>query len=260
MSRRWIAGATVAIAAAPAPALAGEPPSAPPGASGASATSDRAGLPDASAATVRVEPPSRAGATVARVVASTHARSRPGAGRRIARVATVTSWSAHAQRLLVLDGREDWVKVRLPIRPNGTAGWVPRDKVLLTRTRTFVRLNLAARRLTVYRDGRRVRRFRAVVGAPGTPTPRGLHAIYERNRQANPRGFLGPWSLSLTALSNVLESFGGGPGRVAIHGREGASLRDPLGTARSHGCVRIDSRAVTWLARHAPPGTPVEVE
>ena len=98
-----------------------------------------------------------------------------------------------------------------------------------------------------------------MIGAPGTPTPRGLHAIYERNRQADPGGFLGPWSLSLTALSNVLESFGGGPGRVAIHGREGASLRDPLGSARSHGCIRISSRAVTWLARHAPPGTPVEM-
>lgn len=58
---------------------------------------------------------------------------------------------------------------------------------------------------------------------------------------------------------HVLESFGGGPGRVAIHGREGASLSDPLGSGRSHGCVRISSRAVTWLARHAPPRTPVKV-
>jgi lipoprotein-anchoring transpeptidase ErfK/SrfK len=98
-----------------------------------------------------------------------------------------------------------------------------------------------------------------VIGAPGTPTPRGLAAIYERNRQPDPHGFIGPWSLSLTAHSNVLESFGGGPGRVAIHGREGASLRDPLGSARSHGCVRVSSRAVTWLALRAVPGTPVDV-
>jgi lipoprotein-anchoring transpeptidase ErfK/SrfK len=104
-----------------------------------------------------------------------------------------------------------------------------------------------------------VRRFPAVVGAPGTPTPRGLAAIYERNRQPDPGGFLGPWSLALTAMSDALESFGGGPGRVAIHGREGASLSDPLGSARSHGCIRITSRAVSWLARHAPPGTPVRI-
>jgi lipoprotein-anchoring transpeptidase ErfK/SrfK len=39
----------------------------------------------------------------------------------------------------------------------------------------------------------------------------------------------------------VLDDYGGGPGRVAIHGRAGASLLDPLGTARSHGCIRIDN-------------------
>jgi hypothetical protein len=60
-----------------------------------------------------------------------------------------------------------------------------------------------------------------VVGARRTPTPTGLAAIYERNRQPNPRAFLGPWALSFTSLSNVLESYGGGPGRVAIHGRAG---------------------------------------
>ena len=78
---------------------------------------------------------------------------------------------------------------------------------------------LRSRRLTVYRDGKRIRSVRAVIGAPGTPTPRGVAAIYERNRQPDPAGFLGPWALSLTALSDVLESYGGGPGRVAIHGR-----------------------------------------
>jgi lipoprotein-anchoring transpeptidase ErfK/SrfK len=202
-------------------------------------------------------------ATTARVVVATAARRRPAGGRRIWRVATVTAWSGHAQTLLVVDravrdGRE-WLKVLLPIRPVGATGWIPRDKAVLDSTRYRMSLRLSTRRLTVYRDGRPVRRFRAVVGAPGTPTPRGLAAIYERNRQPDPGGFLGPWSLALTAMSDVLESFGGGPGRVAIHGREGASLSDPLGSARSHGCIRIDSGAVAWLARHTPPGTPVRI-
>jgi lipoprotein-anchoring transpeptidase ErfK/SrfK len=65
--------------------------------------------------------------------------------------------------------------------------------------------------------------------------------------------------LSLTSFSNVLESFGSGPGRVGIHGRSGASLRDPLGSARSHGCIRISNGPVRWLARRARPGTPVRV-
>jgi hypothetical protein len=85
-------------------------------------------------------------------------------------------------------------------------------------------------------------------------------ALYERNRQPDRRAFLGPWSLSLTAVSNVLEDYGGGPGRVAIHGRGGLSLLDPLGTARSHGCIRIDNAGIRYLARRLPLGTPVELK
>ena len=226
----------------------------------AAAPGSAAAAPEATAGpNLRGEQP----ATTARVVVATAARSRPGGGRRIWRVATVTAWSAHAQTLLVVDravrGGREWLKVLLPVRPVGATGWIPREVAVLGRTRYRIGLRLGTRRLTVYRDGRPVRRFRAVIGAPGTPTPRGLAAIYERNRQPDPGGFLGPWSLALTAMSDVLESFGGGPGRVAIHGREGASLRDPLGSARSHGCIRIDSAAVTWLASHAPPGTPVRI-
>jgi lipoprotein-anchoring transpeptidase ErfK/SrfK len=217
-----------------------------------------AALPGAAPA-ADIAAPSRAdGATTARIVASTAARERPG-GRRVARLGTRTSWSQQAQTLLVLAARDDALKVLLPIRPNGTAAWIPRRKALLGHTPYYVRVRLRSRHVIVYRDGRRVRRYRAVVGAPATPTPTGLAAIYERNRQGDPHGFLGPWALPLTALSNVLESYGGGPGRVAIHGRAGASLRDPLGSARSHGCIRISSRAVSWMARHLPAGTPVRI-
>jgi hypothetical protein len=163
---------------------------------------------------------------VARIVAPAFARARLKSPKRGWRVSRQTSWSGQPQLLLVLDatvrdGRE-WVKVLLPERPNGSAGWLPRHRVALRRTRYWIEVRTGARRVTVYRDGTRVRRFRAVVGKPSTPTPHGLAAIYERNRQPDPGGFLGPWSLPLTIHSNVLMNFGGGPGRVAIHGRAGA--------------------------------------
>jgi lipoprotein-anchoring transpeptidase ErfK/SrfK len=212
-----------------------------------------------------VAAPSRAhGSTVARIVAPTFARARLESDKRGWRVSTATAWSKQPQVLLVLDAAiadgRDWVKVLLANRPNGSAGWVPRDGVVLDRTRYWVAVHVRARRVTVYRKGKRVRRFRAVVGAPGTPTPRGLAAIYERNRQPDPNAFLGPWALPLTSLSEVLESYGGGPGRVAIHGRAGASLRDPLGTARSHGCIRVNNDDVVWMADRVPVGTPVRVK
>jgi lipoprotein-anchoring transpeptidase ErfK/SrfK len=46
---------------------------------------------------------------------------------------------------------------------------------------------------------------------------------------------------------------------VAIHGRGGASLYDPLGSARSHGCIRVGSGRIVALARMLPLGTPVRV-
>jgi hypothetical protein len=245
------AGVAAALLLAPSAATAQEPPPAPPEETPAPAPFD-------------VRPPSRAhGATVARIVRPTFARRKLGSGRAGRRIGTDTVWSGQPQRLMVLDGRthdgHEWVKLLLPYRPNGSSGWVRRDHVVLGTSPYWVDVRTRSRTVTVLRNGKRIRRFRAVVGAPATPTPVGLAAIYERNRQPDPRAFLGPWALSLTALSEVLESYGGGPGRVAIHGRAGASLRDPLGTARSHGCIRVDNRDVNWMAARVPPGTPVRI-
>jgi hypothetical protein len=88
-------------------------------------------------------PSRRHGSTVARILAPTFARARLKSPRRSWRVDTRTAWSAQPQRLLVLDatsrGRREWVKVLLGERPNGSAGWVPREKVALERTRYELR-------------------------------------------------------------------------------------------------------------------------
>lgn len=210
-----------------------------------------------------VAPSKVKGATVARVVVTTNARLRLSSSKRVTRVGTQTAWSKQTQTLLVLEGAEQdggrWVKVLLGSRPNGRTAWIRRDHVILSRSRYWIDVSTRQRRVTVFRNGRRVRSFRAVVGAPGTPTPHTLSAVYEINRQPNPKAFLGPWVVALTAHSNVLENYGGGPGRVAIHGRGGESLRDPLGSARSHGCVRVNNADVSYLARYVPAGTPVDL-
>ncbi len=201
-------------------------------------------------------------AHLAQVVYPTAVRGQPGAGGRRGRLGTEARWGGGPVRLLVLRSASDradrlWLKVRLPERPNDDAGWIRADYARLTTTPWRVVVETGSRTVSVFRNGRRVRRFGAVVGAPSTPTPRGLFAISERIRQ--PPGVLGPWALHLTAHSNVLYDYGGGPGRVAIHGRSGALLADPLGTAVSHGCIRIDNGPVSWLARRAVEGTPVLV-
>jgi hypothetical protein len=201
-------------------------------------------------------------AALAQIVYPTRVRNRPGGGARRERLGTEARWGGGPVRLLVLRSRLDergrrWLRVRLPDRPNHRAGWISSDRTRITTTPWRIVIATGTRTLAVRRGGRLVRRFRVVVGTSRTPTPRGLFAIGERIRQ--PPGVLGPWALHLTAHSGVLDDYGGGSGRVAIHGRSGALLSDPLGTARSHGCIRMDNAAVAWLARHAVEGTPVVV-
>ncbi len=210
-----------------------------------------------------IAPPGKGrGADLARVVKVTPVRPRPGSGPLVRMLATQTSWGGGPQQLLVLgahraDDGTTWLKVRLPSRPNGSVGWISRDAVTLRHEAWWLDISLSRRVVSVYRDGSLVRRIPAVVGAPITPTPTGLFAAYEPVAQPRADGFLGPWVLQLTAFSTVLDNYGGGPGRVAIHGRGGASLADPLGTARSHGCLRVSNASIRWLAQRVVPGTPV---
>jgi lipoprotein-anchoring transpeptidase ErfK/SrfK len=142
------------------------------------------------------------------------------------------------------------------MRPNGATGWIAADGTLPAPRHWKVVIDRARRHATVLHDGRRVRSFRVVVGAPSTPTPRGRFFVAERVRQ--PRGSaLGPWVLASSAYSSVLQEFDGGPGQIGLHGRTG--LAAPLGTAASHGCVRFSDEAIAWLARRAQAGTPIAI-
>ena len=166
--------------------------------------------------------------------------------------------------LLVLGARRlrnatTWLRVLLPQRPNGLSVWIDADLVRLTRTPWRIEVSLEQRTVSLLRAGRVTDRWPAVVGKPSTPTPTGLFSVYQRVRQPNPNAFLGTWALLLSGFSNALREFDGGPGRFAIHGRGGTSLLDPLGTARSHGCIRIDNSAIDLLAADAAEGTPVQI-
>ncbi len=212
----------------------------------------------------KIRGPSRKGGTyTARLLIGTAVRRRPGRGKKVWFARTRTKWSGAGQRLMVIDSRrvrgETWLKVRLPIRPNNAAGWIPRDRVQLAHTRRFILVDTSRRLLRVYRKGRVVVRHKVVVGAPSTPTPVGLFALHDRVKQADPNGFVGTWIVTLTAHSRELRRFDGGDGLVAFHGRAGASLFDPLGSARSHGCVRMNNSRIAYMSK-AMMGTAVRIQ
>jgi lipoprotein-anchoring transpeptidase ErfK/SrfK len=149
-----------------------------------------------------------------------------------------------------------WLRVRAPGRPNGTKAWMVQSGTVLTTTSWSIVVRTSTRRLLVYRYGRLVRSFGAIVGKPSTPTPHGHFFVEESVRML--RGAAGgPFALALSARSNVLQEFEGGPGQIAIHGI--ANLGGTLGTAASHGCVRTSNRSITWLITRIPAGAPVKI-
>jgi lipoprotein-anchoring transpeptidase ErfK/SrfK len=154
------------------------------------------------------------------------------------------------------DDGNRWVHVRLPGRPSGHTGWILADQTIPSSTEWRLVVTVSARQVAVYRDGLPVRTFRAVVPKPSTPTPYGQFFVEESERIA-PQDVGGPYALAISARSDIFQEFEGGPGQIAIHGTDG--LSDPLGSAASHGCIRVSPAAATWLAKRIGAGVPVTV-
>jgi len=149
--------------------------------------------------------------------------------------------------------RITWVRVRLPMRPNGRSGWVPRNDLgPLSAVRTMLRVNRTLLRATLYRDGRKIWSARIGVGKASTPTPAGRFWIRSRLRGLRGMPGYGPYAFGTGAYS-VLSDWPGG-GVVGIHGTDRPEL---IPGRPSHGCIRVSNRAITRLWRLLPVGTPV---
>jgi lipoprotein-anchoring transpeptidase ErfK/SrfK len=175
---------------------------------------------------------------------------------RLGVVPALTPITEEHTTLPVLGRRGGWLEVLLPGRPNGHTGWIRSRATVLSFTEWRVVVTLSRMSLTVYRGGRALRMFPAVVGKPSTPTPVGRFFVEES--VALPAHDPGaPFAFALSARSNVLQEFDGGPGQIAIHGI--ANIGGVPGTAVSHGCVRLNAAAVRWLAARIGPGVPVTI-
>jgi lipoprotein-anchoring transpeptidase ErfK/SrfK len=155
------------------------------------------------------------------------------------------------------DAGRDWIRVQLPVRPNETSAWLPADAVVLRRTPVRIVVRLNARRLELWRGPARVASYRAGIGMPSAPTPRGTFALWDTwTTTGADRGRYGSRVLALTAHSNVLYRFAGGDGRIAIHGTTAASR---IGRRSSHGCIVVSEETLRVLWHAVGRGTPVTI-
>ena len=161
-----------------------------------------------------------------------------------------------AVRLIGLGTSDGWVRVGVPIRPNGTAGWVKASDVRLQRNFAHIQIELSSNTMRVY-DGDRISiETKVAAGTGGTPTPTGLFFVKELVPQPNPNGALGPFAFGLSGFSTVLSSFANGEGTIGIHG---TNAPNKIGGDVSHGCVRVTNANVLAMTKIVPLGTPVEI-
>jgi hypothetical protein len=152
-------------------------------------------------------------------------------------------------------GRE-WVRMRVPGRPNGRIGWISRSALgEFHVTRWLLEISLSGRWLKAYINGKLRLKAPVGVGKPSSPTPTGRFWIRERFKLADRSNPYWPYALGTSAYSTLTDWPGGGV--VGIHGDFGEPQLIPGDP--SHGCVRMHANNLNWLAPRVPIGTPVRI-
>lgn len=196
------------------------------------------------------------GTSVARPVTDTEVFAAPGAAGPSMVLPARNEFGSSLALVVVDDTTPGWLRVSLPVRPNGTTGWIRAEGVERRQVTLAVHVDLAARRLVVSDAGTSVLETPVAVGAAATPTPTGTFFVVDKLDTGRADGPYGPYAFGLSAHSDVLTEFAGGDGQVGIHG-----TADPgsIGNAVSNGCIRVPNDVAVALEAMLPLGTPVTV-
>jgi len=191
----------------------------------------------------------------------TPVRTRPRwGGRRVAKLGLRTE-DGTDELVLVLARTRDpsgrsWVRIRVPVLPLGTTGWIPQSALGdLRRVNTWLRIDRRRLRATLVKNHRVRWSARIGIGRSKWPTPAGNFYVRDKLRGFKRGSIYGPLAFGTSAKSTVLTDWPGG-GVIGIHGTNRPEL---LPGRVSHGCVRLRNRDILRLARLMPVGTPVTV-
>jgi lipoprotein-anchoring transpeptidase ErfK/SrfK len=160
------------------------------------------------------------------------------------------------QVFLVEDYRDGWLEVLLPVRPNGTTGWIRLGDVTVSSHDYEIVVELGAHRLTTTKGGEVIQEADIAVGTTDTPTPGGRFFLNALLRPPDPDTVYGTFAYALSGYSATLQRFAGGDGVIGIHGTNDPSV---MGSDVSHGCIRMRNEDIEVLAAQLPLGTPVEI-
>ncbi|MFN3866502.1 MAG: L,D-transpeptidase [Demequina sp.] len=172
--------------------------------------------------------------------------------------AVLTAPEATPLVFLVKDETDGWFEVYLPVRPNGSTGWVRSTDVTVATTDFSVEVSLVNFELTVYKGADAVLSTPIGVGRDDRPTPGGVYYIRELLQPPDPTGVYGPYAYGLSGFSPVLDEFNGGEAIIGVHGTNEPDL---IGEYVSSGCIRLPNDTITELVMEVglPLGTPVHI-
>ncbi len=166
--------------------------------------------------------------------------------------------SVRVAQVLLVAGQQPagWVKVLLPITPNGTDGYVRAADVSVSKVGYAIQVALTTRRMTVFNLGKVLWQGRVSVGAVATPTLEGQYSVRAIIKAPAAQASYGPYDLGLSSRTKEITGFSGADNEIAIHG-----TRDPaaLGGAVTRGSIQMPNAEIKKLATQLPLGTPVYV-
>jgi len=149
-----------------------------------------------------------------------------------------------------------WLEVFLPVRPNGTTGFVLESDVTLSSHDYHIEVTLSTYRLKAYKGDQVILDAPIAAASANTPTPGGLYFTNMLIQPPDPNGPYGTYAYGLSGYSDTLQTFNGGPGQLGIHG-----TNDPgkMGQNVSSGCIRLRNEDIDKLAPVLPLGVPVQI-
>jgi lipoprotein-anchoring transpeptidase ErfK/SrfK len=149
-----------------------------------------------------------------------------------------------------------WFKALLPMRPNGTIGFIPATTVRLSQTPYHLEVDREKLMLTLYLGCERIRQFPIGLGKDSTPTPSGEYYLASLLKPPSPTSVYGTWAYGLSAYSEAITDWAGG-GVVGLHGTNDPSS---IGQRESHGCIRMLNTDIEQLVHLLPLGTPIQID
>ncbi len=153
-------------------------------------------------------------------------------------------------------GSTAWAQIRVPMRPNGTIGWVPLASLSdLNRLSTQLVIDRASERLRLYRAGHLIFSAPVGIGTPSDPTPPGHFWVREGFPVRGDPAY-GPYAFGTSDYSTTLTDWPHG-GVIGIHGTDQPGL---VPGRPSHGCIRMRNPDISALSRLVSVGTPLLIQ